>query len=440
MPSATVEHFSLDVVFDPESLETVEESPVAYVTKAFYRGDTSLRPVAIKSASTNPHFSKKPHDIAKELKILTKLSHDNIINVLGHGYEQATSSLHFWMPFITYKLRDLLDSPFFSPHSLFGRARQEQDVLSFLVLARSLTYQIVHGVKFLHEQRVAHRDIKPGNALIDGGGTLKLIDFGIAWADPRVCDNAGDLWPEPPEEMCFDVATGPYRAPELLFGASSYDPYASDLWSLGTTCAEFFTPLRLQNRYDDYDELEDDLDEDDRKRPFVIPKSLTVSDPDGEWRRVSLFDASRGSIGLAWSIFKTRGTPTATTWPDFGLLPDASKVSFQVAPKQNLQLLLPNVPASSSTVHTDRPAESNCVNLVEKFLSYQPSMRMSAADALRHPWFTEAAPLVVPPRYTAASDDVQIEETWESQTLADHLIAILHPPPAPEYNREERID
>lgn len=54
------------------------ESPVAYVTKGIYRGDASDRPIAIKSASTQPHFSKQPHDILKELRLLTELSHVNV--------------------------------------------------------------------------------------------------------------------------------------------------------------------------------------------------------------------------------------------------------------------------------------------------------------------------------------------------------------------------
>ena len=119
----------------------------------------------------------------------------------------------------------------------------------------------------------------------------------------------------------------PYRAPELLFGPRSYDAIASDLWSMGTTFAEFFTTLHYR-RVDESDYGEEDA-EDDPTRPYVFDKpGSTWSQL--EWERYSLFDSSRGDIGLAWSIFKTRGSPTTELWPvctsgDYKVsLPDAN--------------------------------------------------------------------------------------------------------------------
>lgn len=110
----------------------------------------------------------------------------------------------------------------------------------------------------------------------------------------------------------------PYRAPELLFGPLTYDAPATDLWSLGATFAEFFTPLRLTRSDEDEDDEADDSDtSDDNVKPFIIPSTSTFrpGDPTARWRRTSLFNADKGEIGLAWSIFKIRGTPNADTWP-----------------------------------------------------------------------------------------------------------------------------
>ena len=112
----------------------------------------------------------------------------------------------------------------------------------------------------------------------------------------------------------------PYRAPELLFGARDYDPLAVDLWCLGATLAEFFTSLKLVDRFGDSDSSEssdNELDSESPLQPFIVPSNLksNIRLPTDKWCRDSLFDASRGSIGLAWSIFKIRGTPNTTNWP-----------------------------------------------------------------------------------------------------------------------------
>ncbi len=111
----------------------------------------------------------------------------------------------------------------------------------------------------------------------------------------------------------------PYRAPETIFSATDYDPFALDLWSLGATFAEFFTSLRFIPEDDDIDAgygspSSDSSNQSQSLRPAFINPPVSDSQR-GEWTRKSLFDAERGSIGLAWSIFKVRGTPDDDNWP-----------------------------------------------------------------------------------------------------------------------------
>jgi len=157
---------------------------------------------------------------------------------------------------------------------------------------------------------------------------------------------------------CSKFIHSAYRAPELLFGTRTYDPIAIDLWSLGATFAEFFTPLRLSSDHPDDANYEDDDEEDDEEdlelppdhsaasaidptpaggdhsqvgatriktlRPFIVPKYLRIGYPGAQWTRESLFNGQRGEIGLAWSIFKILGTPTNDNWPVSLLTPVTS--------------------------------------------------------------------------------------------------------------------
>ncbi|KAI0673836.1 kinase-like protein [Trametes maxima] len=424
----------LQDIFDVETFDTVAESVVSYVSKAWFCNPSGTSPVAIKSASVNRAFSKQPHDIGKELRILLGLVHINVIEVLGYTYESPTSTLHFWMPFVPFHVHEILSCPDFSPRPLPNMLNVAEPSRHrtpfFLVVLKSLFYQTLSAVAHVHSQGVAHRDIKPGNLLFAPNGHVKLIDFGISWSEK---EDKRDLWPEPPGKMCFDVATGPYRAPELLFGAVNYDAYATDLWSLGAVLAEFFTPLRLYRAYGDDEDSEEDSSDDEEtaphgKQPFIVPRGLSLRSPDVEWERDSLYDASRGAIGLAFSIFKIHGTPTEDTWPTFKQLPDAQKVTFIQVPPVDLHKLLPNLPAIEV-----QPEHDLCLDLVRKLLVYPPESRLRAKDALSHPIFERGLPLLLPTGYPRDGLPQGSIEVWQDRTLVDVLSQYL-PRPSPGFD------
>lgn len=120
------------------------------------------------------------------------------------------------MPFIPYSLHDLLLASTFSPHPLVSFGSTENSSVAtprekrFVVLAKSIIFQLLCAVDHLHETaKVAHRDIKPSNVLLSATGCVKLIDFGIAWkVDETESTREGDLWPEHDGTMFFEVSTG----------------------------------------------------------------------------------------------------------------------------------------------------------------------------------------------------------------------------------------
>ncbi|PSR72084.1 hypothetical protein PHLCEN_2v12065 [Hermanssonia centrifuga] len=403
-----------------ETLDTIHESVVSYISKATPYADGRNAPcqvVAIKSACTRREFLKEPHDIEKELRLLTDISHPNIIDVLGNTFEHATASIHFWMPFIPYTLSNILSCSSFSPYTSPETGRgsnsttnSDMKPLIFSILARSLIYQIIAALSYLHnhEHGIAHRDIKPANILISEEGCVKLIDFGIAW-DKKYSPTKEVLWPEPPGDMCFEVCSGPYRAPETIFGPTDYDAFAVDLWSLGTTCAEFFTALRLRSDGNDAYDSDEDVDETSTylRQAFILPEDGWQNP---SWFRDSLFNAERGSIGLAWN---------------------ASKVIFEDASPVDLKYLLPNLPESHldwkehASHFPPEEVTASALDLIQRLLVYSPERRLSAGDSLNHPWI-QKEDVLLPAGYPHVTGHSSLRK-WEGRGLGELLSTHLNP-------------
>ena len=92
---------------------------------------------------------------------------------------------------------------------------------------------------------------------------------------------------------------------------------------MGATLTDLFTLLRLTQQSSGDDSVSDESDlwsdgkgKTDEGWGYVLPADAeSITFRSAAWERKSLFDARRGSIGLAWSIFKIRGTPNAQNWP-----------------------------------------------------------------------------------------------------------------------------
>ncbi|KAK0086633.1 hypothetical protein PV325_002809 [Microctonus aethiopoides] len=82
-------------------------------------------------------------------------------------------------------------------------------------------------LKYLHSARILHRDIKPGNLLVNSNCVLKICDFGLARVEE----------PDQNKHMTQEVVTQYYRAPEILMGARHYTA-AVDVWSVGCIFGE----------------------------------------------------------------------------------------------------------------------------------------------------------------------------------------------------------
>ncbi|RYG53584.1 hypothetical protein EON66_08330 [archaeon] len=91
-------------------------------------------------------------------------------------------------------------------------------------VTRSYFRDIVHGLEYLHFQRVMHRDLKPSNILVSESGVAKIGDFGVS------------IMLRSDDDTMTDVGGTPaFMAPELFAEHPRFSGKAADIWALGAT-------------------------------------------------------------------------------------------------------------------------------------------------------------------------------------------------------------
>ena len=93
---------------------------------------------------------------------------------------------------------------------------------------RNIAVKLARAAAALHRAGIVHRDIKPDNVILEGGGSLKLIDLGVV--------RMPGLEEFPPEHV---PGTRAYMAPEMLAGTAGNE--ATDIYALGVTMFRAFT-------------------------------------------------------------------------------------------------------------------------------------------------------------------------------------------------------
>ncbi len=99
--------------------------------------------------------------------------------------------------------------------------------------------QVCRALEVAHEEGIVHRDIKPQNLLVDPGGFLKVMDFGIARLAERPAERSVPASGEPLTAVGVVVGTPQYMAPEQLLGQSV--DHRTDLYSTGAVLFECLT-------------------------------------------------------------------------------------------------------------------------------------------------------------------------------------------------------
>lgn len=219
---------------------------------------------------------------------------------------------------------------------------------------KSIMFQLLNGCQYLHANWVLHRDLKPANIMVTSSGEVKIGDLGLArlFYKPLHSLFSGDKV----------VVTIWYRAPELLLGSRHYTP-AIDMWAVGCIFAELLS-----------------------LRPIFKGEEAKMDS-----KKTVPFQRNQMQ-----KIVDIMGMPTKEKWPNLVSMPEYN------------QLPSLNVPAHvragsslekwyNSTINslapTSAPQNSNTslgpegYKLLSGLLDYDPEKRLTAQQALQHPFF-----------------------------------------------------
>ncbi|XP_047951454.1 probable serine/threonine-protein kinase At1g54610 isoform X1 [Salvia hispanica] len=170
--------------------------------------------VALKKVRFDNLEPESVRFMAREILILRRLNHPNVIKLEGLVTSRMSCSLYLVFEYMEHDLAGLASHP--------GLKFTEPQVKCYMK-------QLLRGLDHCHNCGVLHRDIKGSNLLIDNRGILKIADFGLA----SLYD------PHHSQPLTSRVVTLWYRPPELLLGATYYGT-AVDLWSTGCILAELY--------------------------------------------------------------------------------------------------------------------------------------------------------------------------------------------------------
>jgi cyclin-dependent kinase 8/11 len=213
-----------------------------------------------------------------------------------------------------------------------------------MAVLKSLVFQLLNGVHYLHCQHVLHRDLKPANVLVDNGGNVKIGDLGLARIvrGPLASLYTGDRV----------VVTIWYRAPELLLGARHYGR-PIDVWAVGCVLAELagLRPL-----------FKGDEAKADPKRgaPFQRDQLAKIAD--------------------------VLGPPDEVSWPGLRDMPDYATFRRTDPPAAGTGSRLAEWCVNKG-LRTRDSGPQPAYDILKAMLTYDPAKRVTAETALKHEWF-----------------------------------------------------
>ena len=276
----------------------------------------------------------------REIALLRELKHPNVISLQKVFLSHADRKV--WLLF-DYAEHDLWHIIKF--HRSAKASKKTVNVPKNMV--KSLLYQILDGIHYLHSNWVLHRDLKPANILVMGEGVergkVKIADMGFARLFNSPLKPLADLDPV--------VVTFWYRAPELLLGARHYTK-AIDTWAIGCIFAELLT-----------------------------------SEPIFHCRQEDIKTSNPYHHDQLDRIFNVMGFPQEKDWEDIKKMPEHGTLvkDFKKSNYVSCNLM------KYMEKHKVKP-DSKAFHLLQKMLIMDPTKRITSEQAMQDPYFSEDPP------------------------------------------------
>ena len=313
-----------------------------------------------------PQYTGISQSAIREISLCSELSHGNIVRT--HEIILEDKCIFIVFEFAEHDLLQIIhhhmqQTSRFNSLSSSQSSTQTQSPAIPAPTIKSIMYQLLRGVAYLHKNWVMHRDLKPANVMVTSAGRVKIGDLGLARLFYRPLNSlfAGDKV----------VVTIWYRAPELLLGARHYTP-AVDLWAVGCIFAEL---LSLRPIFKGEEAKMDNK----KSVPFQRDQMRRIVEVLGLPRKEE------------WGLL--------TAMPEYAQLATLASAGNRVNNPQGLDnwywttlknSRYPNAEksgekASGATVAMTPGQEG--LDLLRGLLTYDPEKRLKAEEALKHPYF-----------------------------------------------------